>query len=156
MSPTYKSLEDGQEIVTDEPRPDLDALARWERYDHVAPSQPTTPAPPADTTPVAAIVTLEDGTVVGDSQNVATLPVTAEEPPAEPQSTDAPAAAPVPAEVPAPPAAPAEATTQPVDEPKPRGNSSRSDWVAYALTKGATADELADLTRDEIAEKHGN
>lgn len=38
MSPKYTSLEDGQVIVTDEPRPDLDALARWERDD-----SPTTP-----------------------------------------------------------------------------------------------------------------
>jgi len=41
MSPKYTSLEDGQVIVTDEPRPDLDALARWERDDSPASAEPT-------------------------------------------------------------------------------------------------------------------
>lgn len=33
MAHAYRSVEDDQIIVTDERRPDLDALARWERID---------------------------------------------------------------------------------------------------------------------------
>lgn len=52
MSPKYTSLEDGQVIVTDEPRPDLDALARWERDDSPATPEtggivPSSPGPVA-------------------------------------------------------------------------------------------------------------
>lgn len=40
MSPKYTSLEDGQVIVTDEPRADLDALSRWERDDSAVSTEP--------------------------------------------------------------------------------------------------------------------
>ncbi|TFC59418.1 MULTISPECIES: hypothetical protein [unclassified Cryobacterium] len=33
MSHAYKSLEDGQVVVSEEPRKDLEALARWESID---------------------------------------------------------------------------------------------------------------------------
>lgn len=59
MSPKYTSLEDGQVIVTDEPRADLDALARWERDDSpitepqsTVPASTTSAAGPVNTEPV--------------------------------------------------------------------------------------------------------
>jgi len=55
MSPKYTSLEDGQVIVTDEPRADLDALARWQRDDSPADRGPQGITPPS-TTPVAGEV----------------------------------------------------------------------------------------------------
>lgn len=66
----YKSLEDGQVITTDEPRPDLDELARWVRVDK--PREAAEPAPPVTSTP-AAIITTPDGTVVGDGIALVTL-----------------------------------------------------------------------------------
>ena len=45
MSPKYTSLEDGQVIVTDEPRADLDALSRWERDDSAVSIEPQGPVP---------------------------------------------------------------------------------------------------------------
>lgn len=47
MSPKYTSLEDGQVIVTDEPRADLDALSRWERDDSPASTEPQGLVPPS-------------------------------------------------------------------------------------------------------------
>lgn len=55
MSPKYTSLEDGQVIETDEPRADLDALARWERDDSPPTKAPNGPAAPG-ATPVAGAV----------------------------------------------------------------------------------------------------
>lgn len=46
MSPKYTSLEDGQVIVTDEPRADLEALARWERDDSPASTETQGLVPP--------------------------------------------------------------------------------------------------------------
>lgn len=57
----YESLEDGQVITTDEPREDLDALARWKRSDaepeaatptNIGPSNPDPVAGPVNTSPV--------------------------------------------------------------------------------------------------------
>ncbi len=47
MSPKYTSLEDGQVIVSDEPRADLDALARWERDDSPVSAEPQGLVPPS-------------------------------------------------------------------------------------------------------------
>ena len=66
----YKSLEDGQVITTDEPRLDLDELARWVRVDK--PREVAEPAPPVTSTP-AAILTTPDGSVVGDGTALVTL-----------------------------------------------------------------------------------
>ena len=35
---------------------------------------------------------------------------------------------------------------------KPRGNASRDDWVAYALSQGKSEDDLAGLKQSEIRE----
>lgn len=69
----YKSLEDGQVVTTDEPRPDLDELARWVRVDK--PSEPAPEAPPATpiTSTPAAIITTADGTIVGDGVALVTV-----------------------------------------------------------------------------------
>lgn len=55
MAPTYTSLEDGQVITSDEPRPDLDALARWQRDDVTPEPVQLNPATPSQT-PVAGPV----------------------------------------------------------------------------------------------------
>lgn len=39
---------------------------------------------------------------------------------------------------------------------QPAGNASREDWHAYALTQGATEDEVADLSRNELRDKFGS
>lgn len=41
------------------------------------------------------------------------------------------------------------------DAGEPARNASRDEWVAYALTKGATEESVADLKRDELVEKFG-
>jgi hypothetical protein len=38
---------------------------------------------------------------------------------------------------------------------QPAGNASTEDWRAYALTQGATEDEVADLSRKELRDKYG-
>ena len=40
-------------------------------------------------------------------------------------------------------------------EEQPSGNASTADWRAYALTQGATEDEVADLSRNELRELYG-
>jgi hypothetical protein len=44
--------------------------------------------------------------------------------------------------------APAEAPA--ADDGLPKGNASREEWAAYALSRGLPAEELEPLTRDEI------
>jgi hypothetical protein len=64
MSPKYTSLEDGQVIVSDEPRADLDALSRWERDDSPVSTEPQGLVPQSPG-PVAGEVntdTVTDGT----------------------------------------------------------------------------------------------
>lgn len=39
---------------------------------------------------------------------------------------------------------------------QPAGNASADDWRAYALTQGATEDEVAALSRNELREKYGS
>lgn len=38
---------------------------------------------------------------------------------------------------------------------RPAGNASAEDWRAYALTQGATEDEVADLSRNELRDAYG-
>lgn len=40
-------------------------------------------------------------------------------------------------------------------EEQPAGNASADDWRAYALTQGATEDEVADLSRNELRDQYG-
>lgn len=40
-------------------------------------------------------------------------------------------------------------------EEQPAGNASTEAWRDYALTQGATEDEVADLTRNELRELYG-
>lgn len=40
-------------------------------------------------------------------------------------------------------------------ERQPAGNASAEDWRAYALTQGATEDEVADLSRNELRDTYG-
>lgn len=47
-------------------------------------------------------------------------------------------------------AAPADLVEQPAK------NASQADWRAYALTQGATEDEVADLGRNELRDKYGS
>lgn len=39
---------------------------------------------------------------------------------------------------------------------RPAGNASAEDWRAYALTQGATEDEVADLSRNELRDRFGS
>ena len=45
--------------------------------------------------------------------------------------------------------------TSPVEDEEPARNASRDEWVAFALTKGATEESVVDLKRDELVEKFG-
>jgi hypothetical protein len=38
---------------------------------------------------------------------------------------------------------------------EPARNASRDEWAAFAATRGATEEELAELKRDELVEKFG-
>lgn len=38
---------------------------------------------------------------------------------------------------------------------RPAGNASAEDWRAYALTQGATEDEVADLSRNDLRDQYG-
>lgn len=38
---------------------------------------------------------------------------------------------------------------------QPSGNASAEDWRAYALTQGATEDEVSDLSRNDLREQFG-
>lgn len=49
----------------------------------------------------------------------------------------------------------APATGDGPDAGEPARNASRDEWAAYALTKGATEESVADLKRDELVEKFG-
>jgi hypothetical protein len=40
-------------------------------------------------------------------------------------------------------------------EEQPARNASTEDWRGYALTQGATEDEVADLCRNELRDKYG-
>jgi hypothetical protein len=40
-------------------------------------------------------------------------------------------------------------------EEQPAGNASVDAWRGYALTQGATEDEVADLSRNELRDKYG-
>jgi hypothetical protein len=40
-------------------------------------------------------------------------------------------------------------------EEQPAGNASRDDWRAYALTQGATEDEVEDLSRNDLRDLYG-
>lgn len=46
MAHAYRSLEDGQIVVSEEPRPDLEELARWESIP--VPDEPTAPPVPSE------------------------------------------------------------------------------------------------------------
>lgn len=53
-----------------------------------------------------------------------------------------------------------EPVAEPVDE-APKGNASREEWAAYAMTKGAPAEETrpvdeGGLKQTELREKYGN
>lgn len=41
-------------------------------------------------------------------------------------------------------------------EEQPKGNASRDDWATYALAHGASDDDIADLSRDQLREQYGN
>lgn len=69
-----------------------------------------------------AIVETADGQTIGSDEQIGTLP--AKE---EPKKADTP-----------------------VESEAPAGNAKRDDWAAYAEKIGYSADELADLSRDEI------
>ncbi len=46
--------------------------------------------------------------------------------------------------------------TPPAGSTPPKGNASQAEWAAYAVDAlGADADEVADLTRDELRERFG-
>lgn len=44
---------------------------------------------------------------------------------------------------------------QSVEPGRPAGNASLEAWRGYALTQGAAADEIADLTRNELRDLYG-
>jgi len=39
---------------------------------------------------------------------------------------------------------------------QPAGNASKDEWRAYALTQGATEDEVADLSRNDLRDAYGS
>lgn len=145
MSPKYTSLEDGQVIVTDEPRPDLDALARWERDD--SPTAPET----------GGIVPSSPGPVAGP---VNTDAVTGGQPPL----TSTTAGFSNPAEIidqeEALRRAQAAAATPEDEKPdggseddapqRPALNGSTEDWAAFAKHPAIALDVAEDAGRDSI------
>lgn len=41
-------------------------------------------------------------------------------------------------------------------DPRPAGNASRDEWEAYAISVGADADGVADLSRDELRDSYSD
>jgi hypothetical protein len=60
----------------------------------------------------------------------------------------------VPEAPPADPAAPVDPADPEAAGQAPRGNASLDEWVAYAKTQGATDEELAGLSRDQVRDKY--
>lgn len=148
MSPTYTSLEDGQVIVTDEPRPDLDALARWERDDAPAAAEPT------------GIIPSSPGPVAGE---VNITPVTGGQPPL----TSTTAGFSNPADIISAEEAQRRATAAAAegangagddgdpqgsdDEPeRPALNGTTEEWAAFAKHPSIALDVADDAGRDTI------
>ena len=48
------------------------------------------------------------------------------------------------------------AATHTPDPDEPKGNASRDDWAAYAKSQGATDDQLANMSRDDIRGRYGS
>ncbi|MBW1639235.1 hypothetical protein G3H63_09140 [Microbacterium resistens] len=72
MAPAYENQTTGQVIVSDDPRPDLEALARWKQIP-VPTDAPAPPAPPAADTgekpdPVAPDAPRDGGSAVDGAQ----------------------------------------------------------------------------------------
>lgn len=138
MAPNYKSLEDGQIVKADEPREDLEALARWVRTDEEPEEAPVVPT----TTPAA-------GPVNKDAVNGGEPPV---------GSVTAGVAAPSeelsPAEAQAQAAADlgATATANPDAVDRPALDGSTEEWTAFAKYRGVDIPE--DAGREDIIARY--
>lgn len=133
MAHAYQSAEDGQIVISDEPRPDLEALARWQEIDideaqAILDSREAGQPIDEDSQRLIDFLTEHDLTA---ADVLATL--TAAE-----KSNDNPPAPPAPVEAPSTPA-PVEA---------PAGNASTEKWAEYARTLGI--DVAEDASRDSI------
>lgn len=152
MSPKYTSLEDGQVIETDEPRADLDALARWERDDSPSTPTPSGPAAPG-TTPVAGPVNTnpETGgnpplksTSAGFSNPAEIISSEEAQRRAEQAAVDAAAAAQAEREE-------GETPDASDGEPeRPALNGTTEDWAAFAKHPSIALDVADDAGRDAI------
>ena len=154
----YTSLEDGQVITTDEPREDLDELARWVRSD-ITDIEPSPGLVPSRTEPVAgplntAAVTGGDPPLLSATAGVAN--------PAEELSTEAAAAqaakdlndgvpplAEQPPHVPntVAPSAPADAAGA---LERPGLNGSTEEWLRYVRQPSVDVDVPDDAGREAI------
>lgn len=152
MSPKYTSLEDGQVIETDEPRPDLDALARWERDDSPPTSEPTTPTIPSQT-PVGGHVNLNPETggtppltsaTAGLSNPAEIISQEEAQRRADQAAADAAAAAQAEREK-------GETPNSSDGEPvRPALNGTTEDWAAFAKHPSIALDVADDAGRDAI------
>lgn len=152
MSPKYTSLEDGQVIETAEPRPDLDALARWERDDSPPAAEPAG-LTPLTTPPVAGEVNTDPvtggnppltSTSAGFS-NPADI-ISQEEAQRRADQAAADAAAAAKAE-----RGENDAPQDPGDEPqRPALNGTTEDWAAFAKHPSIALDVAEDAGRDAI------
>lgn len=150
MSPKYTSLEDGQVIETDEPRPDLDALARWKRDDSPPTSAPAAPVIPSQT-PVGGHVNLnpETGgnppltsTTAGFSNPADIISPEEAQRRADQAAADAAAAA---------KAERGETPESSGDEPqRPALNGTTEEWAAFAKHPSIALDVAEDAGRDAI------
>lgn len=134
MAHAYQSAEDGQIVISDEPRRDLEGLARWQEIDvdeaqAIIDSREDEPAEidedvqrlidyltENDFTPADAIAALSGGRVAATAEDVTA------------------------------PAAPAEAKASTPEAPA--GNASTEKWADYARELGVAIDE--DASRDQI------
>ena len=136
MAHAYQSAEDGQIVISDEPRPDLEALARWQEIDvdeaqAILDSREAEQPIDEDSQRLIDFLTEHDLTaadvlatlIAGQTEKTSGEPIT---PPAPPAAT-------------ADPQVPTEA---------PAGNASTEKWAEYARTLGITVAE--DATREAI------
>jgi hypothetical protein len=161
MGYRYESLEDGQVIETDEPREDLDVLARWKRSDVAAPApaptsvgatNPDPVAGPVNTSPVTGGTPPLTSTSAGFSdpseiisqaealrraQEAAGGSGDTSEPPAGDPGTETGTGT--------------GDQSEGIDEPvRPGLNGSTEEWLAFAKHASIALDVADDASRDDI------
>ncbi len=137
MAHAYQSAEDGQIVISDEPRPDLEALARWQEIDvdeaqAILDSREVEQPIDEDSQRLIDFLTEHDLTA---ADVLATLTAAAQTEKTSDESTT-------------PPAPPAATADPQVPTEAPAGNASTEKWAEYARTLGVTVAE--DATREAI------